>query len=971
MLSGDIGDVRHVGSKSSTRTARPPQMASQQDTVMISNPAGGGTGHVSRSATAPAPKSEIPIIQPTPIPVSRAQELSALGLDLGAPARKGAVSESLDSTHSRSGPVSGPPTSTILLRPAPHRQLLALRRPAITPRNSTDNLANTLTLGRKLRDLSTTDLKTRFEPATYPLPESQSSATRSQTSASGVKPIKTSGEPTLSKPTSAKSKNHTETNSVQTPIINGTAGPGVEEPKKGKKKGKGKGKNVNTTSGPAAIIDAITANQDPAAWPVGPVPNPVLSVLDLSGGVQSQPSQMSPPPILLGVQSPPAPFGSQEVPRRDSEIPLSPPSRSSPEYRPPHHSQSLAPSTSLSSPPGAVPQYLRSPEIMTKGGPVNRMREDDDRVSFEVPNGTRGRLRVSLAWFRDRARSQQDRTTRQIEESIDSPPPPVPPKFQSHPMPKRPRPDFMDSLGVQEQDRQPHMSRRPSPTPQTMYPEPAQMRRSPQRSPINLDQRPYNPYDTFGSQPTLPTYPRPIPAQTPAMPPFQMNHPLAYPQPQPHPGWSSHPQLIPPQVQFQIPPQQAQGSRRAPPSMESFDPPSAANTPPMPHMGLPGVSMGLMGMQSGFMNPYAPRNISQGLIPPTPSRIVGQGQSQSQRQGQGQGGTYGRIPIWKRMFNSRPDWGDNNGEDQYRYDDNGRYGGNHLNGGGFGSDKVGKWMRGITPGRAPPPRTQNGTGAARGYGAGDGKDYGIPQSFLQRGFSFNRNNINRNGYASDQPQQQNTYQDHLDTMNPQSDGRSGMFGNRQGGGGVFDRMFTSGTRRQRRLPNQGELYTTNQSRPTTAFDARDRYKEARRREKQDRRNARVQIKINQQSQGQGQGLSTNPYGQAQRQGRDTFGRSGISGGGVQREGRSQLMVRDWVGRLGNGGRTNLINGYGPQVNGDGRKLRSGKRWKDRLPRSGNNAQGWGQEQRQGQGLGQRTNVRSGLGLLGIGKGLQR
>lgn len=403
----------------------------------------------------------------------------------------------------------------------------------------------------------------------------------------------------------------------------------------------------------------------------------------------------------------------------------------------------------------------------------------------------------------------------------------------------------------------------------------------------------------------------------------------------------------------------------------------------MPQMGLPGMGLGPMGMQSGVMNPYVPgMGLGQGGIglPQTPSRMdfgVNGGRQ----------GDYGRPSIWKRMFNSRPGYqSDNMNEHDYDMGDGGLYGmgiGNRpRRGGGFGNDKVGRWKRGIIPGRAP---SASGPGTTAGYG--DQRDYNRSQPFYKRGFSFDRNgngNANGNGYTNGESnpyaagvqrmgQSSNTYQDHMVVQNETG---NGTFGRRQGG--MFDKMFAPVR------DNHGEMYNKEQGRPTTAFDARDRYKEARRREKQDRRNARGQPKFRTQT--------TNPYGQGvyngnsqtqyqnQSQGRGHT-QGGMTFGERQGGGGPPTMVRDWVGRIA-GRNRNMTNGYGPQAGGGGDsgrrngKLVSGgggrKRWKDRLPKTGNgNGKGQLVYSTNRQGQRERPNARTGLGLLGVGKAFGR
>lgn len=896
-------DIGQAGSDSSSRTERPfaPIQGAAPRTLA-------SAAHLSRSATVPI-NAKTPSAQPA---ATRSKEVSALGLDLG----------SLATTVIRPSNQLLPlePVATVALQPAPHRQVIALRRPALTPLNSTDNLAKTLALGRRSRDPSMTDLRTRFEPATYPLPDSKSSASATKS--------QTSGEGKVSTMTSIRAKDRAEETVASQPL--------GRQSKSKQTKAK-----MTPTEEPVLGISSIGPQPTISAEDVVPLHHQVSpAVLSVPPAVHAPPLAPAPPPIIaalnvdhLALPQPP------DEPVLPHAVPPPTPGPASPDLERSYPSQVR--DSSLSS---SAPQQTTATHQSPKVHRVDRIREDDDRVSFEVPNGARGRLRVSLAWFRDRGRARADGG--HARTPSETPPPPLPPKPERLPSGLRRRPIMPDPISPTETpDHTSPLRRRPSPRP--VYHDAVPQRHSPIRSPVDLDQpRIYPPFDPYRPHAAVPAYqPAPAPA-APPIPPFQMTHAFAYPQPHP---WASHPQLVPPHVQIQPPP--AQGSRR-PPSVESFDPPSGGGTPPAPPRVLPGM-MGPMGMQSNMLHPFP----TQSLHP------AGTGMPQSPTHaGFGPQSAYGRSqqPLWKRMFNGRQNEWQNGGVGYGMDDDNAgvnAYG--RQTWGAFGNDKIGKWMRGITPGRAPPPRSQApGTVAGvlfgdRGGGVGTGKrEYNLTQPFFRRadrgGYVNGNADIYEQGQRRDRSPYPNGYANHLDSLDRQPRRTGSGFLPRQGG--MIDRMFTPGRPRrqqqQQQQLRQGGMWSTNQPRQTTAYDARDRYKEARRREKIDRRNARAQAQAQarylSQSQGQQQGY---------------------------RGGRSQGMVRDWVGRLSDPVR--MTNGYGPQpqTQGMGRKLSRGGggvggRWKDRLPR----------ENRVGQRgfSGGRANAQGGgLGLMSIGRAFGR
>lgn len=149
--------------------------------------------------------------------------------------------------------------------------------------------------------------------------------------------------------------------------------------------------------------------------------------------------------------------------------------------------------------------------------PMEDIQEVGDRVSFEVPSGAHGRLRVSLAWFRDRRRRSRPGSTSHSE---------VPPSLPS----KSPSP--MKPFSAEKPQAR---------TGQALY--------SPQSASLSLSHRnpsnrtphtPMNPrYPTAALSPYFPAPPNPnAQGRSPVQPyPVYTNSaPFAYPQPWMKPG---------------------------------------------------------------------------------------------------------------------------------------------------------------------------------------------------------------------------------------------------------------------------------------------------------------------------------------------------------------------------------------------------------------------------------------------------
>jgi hypothetical protein len=711
----------------------------------------GSAPALGRSTTVPANTKKA---QPNPATLP-ATKPSALGLDLGS-------------------------VINTKLPPAPHRQLSALRRPALTPGSSAENLLAPApnTLGRS-RDPSMTDLKTRFEPATYPLPESKSSV--------GTR--------------------RTEVTDEEVPGNKG---------KKGRKGGE-------------AVLADVTEKkqgemvQDEPKAETGMMETPPSVVRQSTPQKTKRPAEPTPPLI-------------------SPETFISP---TSPDF--------------ILTPPAPSPLPLDR-HTLPRG--ISSRVAHDDRVSFEVPNGTRGRLRVSLAWVRDRA-------TRSNTLTPSDAPPPLPPK--SPPT----RHHFRNREKHHEKE-----ARLPSTT------------TSPPRSPKQLQAQVY--HDPYFAQAPRPPYPQVGMNGFPPGPGPGPGRPFPYPQPQP---WASMPHLghQQAQMQMQIPPRYAPHLAQ---SAESFEPPSARQSPVPGMMSLPNVGMGMgmgmgmpmgmsqapargygdtqgqgqgqqgrsqmgMGMQNG-VNLYSNLSLAQQQQQQLQSQNQHQhqgwqdhdhdqqqqyhdlnlnGYGQGQRQGpsrnpysfgvrnNGQDGN--RQSIWKRMFNGNFNTAGNQGngnrngyrvqrnaQGQYeQHDDYAQTQNQNQNyGRQRGNDRIGRWMRNITPGKRPP-----GDGSGLNMDVRDRKNYNLTQPIFGRRRQYD-------GPINDETIPRN-----------RADGQ--IRGERQGG--MMNWLSTlqgpgNGKRLQGRRNQYGEdRYQTNRPRQNLyENDPFQSNRDAKRRQKMERRNER-------------------------------------------------------------------------------------------------------------------------------------
>jgi len=177
--------------------------------------------------------------------------------------------------------------------------------------------------------------------------------------------------------------------------------------------------------------------------------------------------------------------------------------------------------------------------LASSSPPVGRRTDDDEHVSFEVPSGDRGRLRVSLAWLRG-VGNRLDRKLPPLPPQPVASLPPVPPKS-----PSRSSGDRTRFTGAQDPS-----ERASSSIPPSQADRPGELW-----------------YDPLYNMATRPTYPA-------GMYPMQ-TQPFAYPQPAMHfTPWNSHPHLMQP-----VP-------SAHPPGPVSINPPSTIVSPNFPQVPL-------------------------------------------------------------------------------------------------------------------------------------------------------------------------------------------------------------------------------------------------------------------------------------------------------------------------------------------------------------------------------------------------
>ncbi|OCF40779.1 hypothetical protein I317_05391 [Kwoniella heveanensis CBS 569] len=565
-----------------------------------------------------------------------------------------------------------------------HRQQMPLPRPALTQQSSFDGLSRTLS--RRTRDPSMPDLTARFEPEMYPLPPSGATIFSSP---EAMLPETRIGDPEVAFSTveyipQSESKSGGPSIAPSTPAA--PAQRSLRVPS---------AKLIASTiqDAPPVSVQAQDVPLPPSTLPPEAVQPSPLS--DLSRAIPSAASLPAPG------------LGPGSVPPVPSKRASTAADRAS------HHSvpASLLPAQ----PPSEYDAHVH-PHIHFSPGQVSAsLRSDDEHVSFEVPSGTRGRLRVTLKWLRDGGRSERGtptaggRTLAVIEE--DERAPPVPPKTSSlmskvigrsnraSSQAQLPRDVTRSKLSsgtttdsnqdgrrsVAEASRQlePHSQAEadhPIPSSERPVLDPPSSKRDDPKSPSSNDRFPpdqqaqqqhhpsgpapapfYNPYYSGA---TLPAY-RPGP-QIPQVY-NMMSPPLGYPQPGPgaavpHMGWNAYrPMVRPPEQQPSlVDPDSPARQSIDPPSDNGDDQPAPPLAPNMPYP-YPSVPTGMMGMGGYGLNAG--------------------GQGQQPWYGQGQSPT--RPNIWQRMFR-RPS------------QDGGQQGPGPQD-----NATIRNWRKGVAPGRAP------------------------------------------------------------------------------------------------------------------------------------------------------------------------------------------------------------------------------------------------------------------------------
>ena len=497
-----------------------------------------------------------------------------------------------------------------------HRQQLPILRPALS--KSLSGLSgNGRTLGRRHRDPSSANLTAHFEPATYPLPPSGSG---SETVV--VSPPVTDKSLTVSALTKATAVfADVQVGAPPTPVsLNQLAVFGEG----GKPDGHLAGglDALSQSLGPQGAFArkvATSAGSDSRHLQV-----PTLSSTPHNGGAPSH---------LQGTSQPyldPAPQSSETL--------------TSPRSDPPAHDI-----------PQRQPMIDRSaPQHPTIVIPAPLGEDYADHLSFEVPSGSRGRLRVSLAWFRDGARTERRGRSRaeQVRTEPDLPPP-VPPKSPRR-ISSRLRdehPSFDEHMARHESDLRPALSSHGI----SHQPQVTDRTRGPYRPPPLLDERRADGRDELRSRLSPPSVdvPRQTWAGSPILPyaphhPFHSPvpgvHSLAYPQPPNRPHvfgpWPMASPIGPAIVPTPFASAQAPLSRAppSPPRPPSIDPPSSRGSPTRPLSGLP-----FMPAPPG--RGYPPADLNLGLQNPW-----GLGPQPAGRQQRG--------GLWSQFFGGRKTYGE-------------------------------------------------------------------------------------------------------------------------------------------------------------------------------------------------------------------------------------------------------------------------------------------------------------------------
>jgi hypothetical protein len=531
---------------------------------------------------------------------------------------------------------------------------------------------------------------------------------------------------------------------------------------------------------------------------------------------------------------------------------------------PTHHSQPVRPmGTEL---PQRVttfaPTTYATDDVHITGNP------DEDHLTFEVPSGSRGRLRVSLAWLRDNTAGVIDRSRRRL--STD--PSPVPPK------PTRPSlPSFREDThshhrsqrgprdvntiqetenvslhSSQRDNRQLTPFQNPSPLAETSF----------RQSVANLfgGGRPQA-YPSVNFAP----YPQYInPQQLYSAVASPVSQAFAYPQPVGMTPWSSQPSLLHPISAARLPP----SPMRAP----SIEPPSTRGSPNPYPRSLP-PSQGIMG--GIYPQPLPPAPLPGQSYPYTSTTIRPVVYEPYMQQ---------RRPTWQRLTG----WGRVVGE--YPYDENAM----NRGAGAGATSRIGRWRREVPLGRAPtmaPVEFRDRSGRQRSGMLGG--MFGSSRPYVVSGtedLSGNERARRAEAVGGVRPVP-NRWTQARATARPS---------------GVMDRIFRQ-SRRSNREGDHGVEEGRKRKIPTIPKDdaggvAREREKEQMRRMKAERRDARD---------------ARRSRSAATRSGDDLPGTAVRNEGRRPGTGRSEGMVKDWI--------TNFGRPQRPTTGPEGK----GKLWKQR------------------------------------------
>ncbi|WWC64440.1 uncharacterized protein I303_107050 [Kwoniella dejecticola CBS 10117] len=536
-----------------------------------------------------------------------------------------------------------------------HRSQKPLR-PALTPQHSFDALTHALSLGRRQRDPSVGDLTAHFEPAVYPLPPSGGTLFSSPEQVGNI-PIRTTEHEVA-----FSTVQYIPPESLHTTTVSSTpAAQHSIKPRSNQSNKSSRSVAPPTPATRAAVIPlppstfAPNTHSTPRVLPSAPAPS------------SASPPAPPPPPVTSPVERPNAiPSSAIEVlpPRPSSHHPATnPPVASQVSV---HQAGELDDHPHIHFSPGQVSQSLRS---------------DDDHVSFEVPSGSRGRLRVTLKWFRDGHRSARSspraapERLSAIAETEDPPPPPLPPKTTSLMSRILGRPAQPPSTAPQSRPEPLPQSRSRSTTPpspdlhlipdhQRPHLSPPPMKRDHPKSPTGSDQyRPHNPYYNQYYSGGLPAYAQvynmlspPLPYRQPGAQRWAQGPGPAGPYRQAQPMTHAQTQTL-----NQPQPQLDAGS----PARESVDPPSDAEPPQQPQMPQGYPQPPIMGVNGFPQQPYW--------------AIQHQQQQQQQQSNQS---------IWQRMFRKTSQQ-----QQQQQQEDNLRP---------EDSVTIRNWARGVAPGGKAP-----------------------------------------------------------------------------------------------------------------------------------------------------------------------------------------------------------------------------------------------------------------------------